>query len=228
VSGLGRVGPLSVLAACLLPVAGALAIDSVTPGALLLLVEVVAVGWLARDLRSSRLRFLFGGIAALSITVTTWLYGGQDVDTSLGAGCRILYIVTPAALLTPRVQPSELGDHLAQRLHLPARVAVAMVVALQRIEEIALQWQQVQRARRARGRGLDGGVVRRVRASAGAAFALLVISMRRTGSTAMAMDARGFTSAHRRTWAEGAPWRAGDSLLLAIGCGLAVLPWVLA
>ena len=224
---LSRVGPLSVLAACLLPVIGAFAIDSVTPGAILLVVEVLAVGWLARDLRSSRLRFLLGGIAALSITITTWLYGGQDVDASLGAGCRILYIVVPAALLTPRVQPSELGDHLAQRLHLPARVAVAMVVALQRIEELANQWQQVQRARRARGRGLDGSAARRVRTSAGGAFGLLVISMRSTGATAMAMGARGFSAAHRRTWAEDAPWRAGDSLLLAIGLGLAALPWIL-
>ena len=222
-----RVGPLSAVAACLLPAAGALAIHSVDPGATLLLLELVTLGGLARDLRSSALRLALGLIAAASITLTTWLYGGQHLDESFGAACRILYIVLPAALLTPRVRPSELGDHLAQRLHLPPRVVVAMVVALQQVDGLAQHWQQVERARRARGRGLDGGPIRRLRTSGGSAFALLVISMRRTGTTALAMDARGFTSATRRTWAEPAPWTVGDSLVLVVGGALAVVPWLL-
>jgi energy-coupling factor transporter transmembrane protein EcfT len=100
-------------------------------------------------------------------------------------------------------------------------------VALQRLESIGEQWQQVQRARRARGLGLDGGPLRRLRESGASAFALLVVAMRHTGQLATAMDARGFASAAGRTWAEPAPWRPGDTMVTSIAVGLAVLPWLL-
>lgn len=221
------VGPLSLLAACLLPVAGAVAVNSTRQGLLSVGAEMLLLGWMVRDMRSTLRRLALGLVAAISITVSTWLYGGRDLDESFGAALRILAIVMPAALLTPLIRPSQLGDHLAQRLHLPARVVVAAVAALQRVESIADQWRQVQRARRSRGLGLDGGPVRRVRASASGAFALLVVAMRRTGSMAVAMDARGFATATDRTWAEAAPWRWGDSVLLLIALALAVFPWLL-
>ena len=43
-------------------------------------------------------------------------------------------------MLTPVIEPSELGDHLAQRLRLPARPVVAAVVGLQRVDEFGEQW----------------------------------------------------------------------------------------
>lgn len=221
------VGPLSVLGACLLPVAGALAVNSVTTGLAVLGAELLSFAGLARDVPASGRRLLIGAVAALSIMVSTWLYGGHDGGSSLAAALRVLTIVTPAALLSPLIAPSELGDHLAQRLRLPARVVVAAVAALQRLDAMGTQWQQVQRARRARGLGSDGGPVRRLRGSAGSAFALLVVSMRQTGQLATAMDARGFENAHRRTWAEAAPWRPGDWLLISVAAALAVFPWLL-
>jgi len=220
-------GPLSALAACLLPVAGALAVDSTRTGVTVLAGQVLTLGWLGRDVRATLRRLTLGAVAAVSLVISTWLYGGHQADASLGAGLRVLAIVIPAALLTPRIRPSELGDHLAQRLHLPARTVVAAVVALQRLESIGEQWQQVQRARRARGLGLDGGPTRRLRGSGASSFALLVVAMRQTGQLATAMDARGFAGADRRTWAEPAPWRVGDSLLTVVAAGLAVVPWLL-
>jgi energy-coupling factor transporter transmembrane protein EcfT len=41
------------------------------------------------------------------------------------------------------------------------------------------------------------------------------------------MDARGFAGAHDRTWAELAPWRAVDSVVVALGLLLAVGPWAI-
>jgi energy-coupling factor transporter transmembrane protein EcfT len=48
--------------------------------------------------------------------------------------------------------------------------------------------------------------------------------MRETGQLALAMDARGFATAGRRTWAEPAPWGPADWLVLASAVLLAVLP----
>jgi energy-coupling factor transport system permease protein len=222
-----RAGPLSRLAACLLPVAGALAIDDTRQGLVCLVVAVLALGWLVHDLRSTGFRLMFGLLAAGSILVSTWLYGGRHLDEAGGAGLRILYIVLPAALLSPSIRPSSLGDHLAQRLHLPARAVVAATAALQRLDNTVEQWQTIQRARRSRGLGLDGRPIRRLRGATAGAFALLVVSLRQTTSTTVAMDARGFAGATRRTWAEPAPWTWADTAVLALALGLAVLPWLI-
>ena len=50
-----------------------------------------------------------------------------------GAALRIAYIVLPGAMLTPSIGSSALGDHLAQRLRLPARAVVASSAALERL-----------------------------------------------------------------------------------------------
>lgn len=220
------VGPLSLLAACLIPVAGAVVIDSPEAGAAALTAELVLYGWWVTDLRATLLRLAFGLVAATSIAVSTYLYGGREVATAVTASLRILVIVVPTALLTPGIDPSRLGDHLAQRLRLPARPVVASVVAVQRVDDLAETWQQIQRARRARGMGLDGNPVRRARGSAHSAFTLLVVSMRRTGALSVAMDARAFGAARSgRTWAEPAPWVYGDWLMLVLALVVAAVPW---
>jgi len=104
---------------------------------------------------------------------------------------------------------------------------VAATVALSRLGAVGTQWQQIGRARRARGMGLEGGPLNRVRVAGAMTLALLVSTMRMSGSMALAMDARGFAGAVRRTWAEPAPWLLGDTVLVLAGVGLAVLPWAL-
>lgn len=223
---LDRCGPLSVLATSVLPLAGAPAIQDARVGAWSVGVVVLLVLPVLRDLGPTLFRLGLGMFASVSIGLTTWLYGGQDLDTAIGAALRIAYFIVPGAVLTTYIEPSALGDHLAQRVRLPARVVVASVTAVQRIDRLGEQWQQIGRARRARGVGLDGGPVVRGRRLATMTLALLVSTLRMSGRMAVAMDARGFASAHRRTWAEPAPWRLPDSLLLLTGVGLAVLPWV--
>ena len=220
-------GPLSLLAGCLLPVVGAFGIRSGSTGVLSVAAELGALSWLVSDWRRTLRGLALGAVAAAGIAFTTWLYGGQDLDATAAAALRILYLVLPSALLVPRIRPSELSDHLAQRMHLPARGVVAASAALQRLDAIGYQWQQVQRARRARGLGPDGAPLRWVQASAGAAFALLVSQLRQTGQLAVAMDSRGFAGASRRTWAEGAPWRRTDTLLLLLATALGAFPWLL-
>lgn len=221
-------GPLSLLAACILPVCGAFAIHSWQVGLLGIAAELGLLGWLVTDWRGALRRASLGLVAALSIFITTWIYGGHELGVAVGAGSRILYIVLPTALVGARIRPSELGDHLTQRLHLPARPVTSAVVALQQLEQFGNQWQQIQRARRIRGLGLDGNPLNRLRGSAAGAFALLLSSLRQASEMSIAMDARGFANATDRTWAGAAQWRSSDWLILVIGCVLAALPWWLA
>lgn len=222
-----RIGPLSLLACCLLPVVGAFAVTTPRIGAVTLIADVVALGWLIRDPRAVAARLAVGLVGAGTLALSTWLYAGHDAGRTVAAALRILCIVVPAAIVSPLISPSALGDHLAQRLRLPARPVAGAVAALQRVGSLGQQWQQIQFARRARGLGADGGPGRKLRALAGSAFALLVGAMRHTGSLAMAMDARGFATAQRRTWACPAPWHLADTGLLTLALALTALPHLL-
>lgn len=219
-------GPLSVLAATLLAVVGAFAITSARHGllavAVLVLILLTCVeGWAATAARAA-----IGVLAAASLAVTTWLYAGQSMDSALGAASRVLYLVLPGMVLASYLDPLQLGDHLAQRLRLPHRPVVASCVALQRIDAIGNDFDQIRRARRSRGMAADHGLLRRLRAMAGMTFSLLVSTLRSAGPTSLAMDARGFATATRRTWAEPAPWVAADWAVLALGLAFATLPWL--
>ncbi len=220
-------GPLSLLAASLAPVIGAPAIESTRHGLFAVGALVAVTPLVVRDWRSTLRRLGFGLIAAGSVGVSSWLYGGRDLDESLGALLRIVYLILPAAVLTPFIEPNSLGDHLGQRLRLPARAVTAATAALQRLESMGRQWEQIGRARRARGVGPDGSPLNRTRVSASMCLALLVATLRMSGSMSLAMDARGFATARRRTWAEAAPWQPRDTVVLVGGLACAALPWVL-
>lgn len=221
-----RCGPLSLIAVALLPFAGAVGIQSVEVGLASMLGVLLLALLVLRDLRSTWWRVALGLFAATSVAVSTWLYGGQDLDTAGGAALRILYLILPSALVTPYLDPFRLGDHLAQRLRLPPRFVVVSVAALQRLQQLAATRDQITRARRARGMGGEGRFLGRTRSGVSVLFGVLVSTLRMSGRIAVAMDARGFAGAHRRTWAEAAPWRPADTLLFLVGVGLAVLPWV--
>jgi len=113
------------------------------------------------------------------------------------------------------VDVARLGDYLAQSLKVPGRFAAALSAALQRVGGSWRTWHDLERTRRARGL--------RVRPWS-MAFALLVHTIRDATRTSIAMDARGFAMAHRRTWAEPAHWSRADVAALAVAVILALVP----
>ncbi|CAN7288105.1 ATP-binding cassette domain-containing protein [Knoellia sp. LjRoot47] len=165
-------------------------------------------------LRRVVLRMLPGLLGALSVGWSTWLLGGHDTTTAFTAALRVLIIVLPSAVLLPLVDPDRLGDHLAQRLRMPSRPVVALAAALQRVHTFGEVWSEISLARRVRGLGLDRRrPVAVVRDLATVTFGLLVRTLRMAADLAVAMDARGFASASRRTWFAPAPWRRPDTLV---------------
>jgi energy-coupling factor transport system ATP-binding protein len=138
---------------------------------------------------------------------------------------RVLVIVLPSAVLVPWIDPDALGDHLAQRLRLPDRPVVATAAALQRVQAFGTIWAELGRARRVRGLGTSWRHPRGLLAHVAAlTTGLLVRTLRAAAELAVAMDARGFATARARTWWAPAPWRWGDTLLVAA----ATLPFAVA
>ena len=131
---------------------------------------------------------------------------------ALGIGLRMCAIVMPAIALLDRIDPTDMGDGLAQILHLPARPVLAALAGARMTSLMAADWKALERARRARGVG-DAS---RIRSFLRGAFSLLVFALRRSGKLATTMEARGSGAAGTRTWARPSRLRAADAVLMVV------------
>ncbi len=167
----------------------------------------------------------FTSIAAVTIVYSTWRLGGHDVEEAFANGVRIVVLAWPGSVLAGYVDPTRLADYLAQSLRLPARLVAAFAAAMQRFTGFGLAWEQLDQVRRVRGVGRTRNPVANGRYAASMTFALLVQAMRGASHASIAMDARGFATAHHRTWAEPADWTRLDVVTVVLAAALgAVAP----
>jgi energy-coupling factor transport system permease protein len=197
----------AIIAVCLL-----LTLDVVS-GAVALGLELVLIPFLRIPPRTFWLRTLPLWIAAPLAGVTIALYGrvsgtvyaefllAKVSEGSLllaaATALRVLAIGLPAVVLFITIDPAALADSLAQTLHLPSRFVLGALAATRLVGLAADDRRSVVLARRARGLGDRNPLS----ALAGTAFSMLVLALRRGGALAVAMEARGFGSGIRRTWA---------------------------
>ena len=150
-----------------------------------------------------------------------WQFGPAAISDhsiwlALGIGLRMCAIVMPAIALLDRIDPTDMGDGLAQILHLPARPVLAALAGARMTSLMAADWKALERARRARGVG-DAS---RIRSFLRGAFSLLVFALRRSGKLATTMEARGFGAAGKRTWARVSRLHAADAVLMVVAIAL--------
>lgn len=142
----------------------------------------------------------------------------QSIALSVAIGLRVLAIGVPTLVGLVGVDPTRLADGLAQVARLPHRFVLAALAGTRLFGVLGEDWRQIALARRARGLG-DTGAVRR---GLQAAFALLVVALRRGGTLATAMEARGF-GGPRRTWARPSTVGRADLALLIVAIAVAAL-----
>ena len=150
-----------------------------------------------------------------------WQFGPAAISDhsiwlALGIGLRMCAIVMPAIALLDRIDPTDMGDGLAQILHLPARPVLAALAGARMTSLMAADWKALERARRARGVG-DAS---RIRSFLRGSFSLLVFALRRSGKLATTMEARGFGAAGKRTWARVSRLCAADAALMVVAIAL--------
>jgi len=219
-----RLNPLVQLSFGLFSLLGSFWIRSLPVALIALGAYVVAALILLPGWRYPLVCFGFSAIAAVTIIYSTWRLGGRDLEVAATAGLRIMVLAWPGSVMAGYVDPSRFADYLAQSLRLPARLIGAFAAALQRFAGFGLAWQQLERVRRARGFGPTRNPIANGRYAANMAFALLVQAMRGASQSAIAMDARGFATAHERTWAEPAPWSRLDRVGLIAAALLGMIP----
>ncbi|GAA1832263.1 energy-coupling factor transporter transmembrane component T family protein [Agromyces salentinus] len=150
---------------------------------------------------------------------TLWDFGvihvtEGSVQIGVATTVRVIAIALPAVVLFLTIDPTDLADGLAQTLKLPSRFVLGALAALRLVGSAVDDWRILNLARRARGVG-DSGVIRR---SLGQAFSLLVLAIRRGGTLATAMEARGFGADVDRTYARAAHFGWTEWTIIGVGC----------
>jgi energy-coupling factor transport system permease protein len=145
-----------------------------------------------------------------------WSISEGSLELGIAFMLRGLAIALPAVLLMSCTDPTDLADALAQKARLPHRFVLGTLAALRLVGLMAEEWQTIGMARRARGVGSRGNPLRRLQATLGQSFGLLVQAIRRASRLAVTMEARGFGSA-TRTWARESTYSRLDLWVLLGG-----------
>jgi energy-coupling factor transporter transmembrane protein EcfT len=220
-----RANPLAQLSIGMFSLLGSFWIDDLDVALLALGVYAVAAVLFLPGWKYPLVCLGFTSIAAVTIVYSTWRLGGHDVEEAFANGVRIVVLAWPGSVLAGYVDPTRLADYLAQSLRLPARLVAAFAAAMQRFTGFGLAWEQLDQVRRVRGVGRTRNPVANGRYAASMTFALLVQAMRGASHASIAMDARGFATAHHRTWAEPADWTRLDVVTVVLAAALgAVAP----
>ncbi len=193
------------------------------------LVTMAAV-WIA-GLRIPNPKVLLPGvIGVVSIGLSNWyLSANMDPQNGIIAGLKVASFIIPGIMFATQLRPIPFGDQLAQTLRLPARPVIAAVAAMQRIASLVDLWDELRFIHKIRGIGSGRGPKARVQEFVRLMFSLLVQAIRDAGTTAVAMDSRGFSRPFggpkgRRTWAEAPRWGRLDWLTLLLAIGAAITP----
>jgi energy-coupling factor transporter ATP-binding protein EcfA2/energy-coupling factor transporter transmembrane protein EcfT len=227
------VSGLAILLAPILLLLGSMAVTSVLKGALALGALALSSALLALlGFRLERPKsFIPGLIGIASIGLSNWyLSPAMNPQTGLTAALRVALFVLPGIALALELGPIALGDQLGQILRLPARPVVAAVAAMQRMRAQLDLWDELRFIHRIRGVDLGRGPIGRVKAFGRLVFAQLVQAIRSAGTTAVAMDARGFSRrpvSAKRTWALAPAALKLDFLVLVLAVAIAGLVWFL-
>ncbi|HET7520074.1 MAG TPA: energy-coupling factor transporter transmembrane component T [Candidatus Limnocylindria bacterium] len=212
-------------------------VDAVTAGVVLvgLLGAVALSGLSPRTLAGRTWPILLTALSVgvLNVLLATPQGGSQvrigPVDASatalangVGLGLRLAGIAFAGVLAMTTTDPTRLADSLVQQLRVSPRFAVGALAAARLIPVMALEWQILSLARRARG--VTGrGPIQAVRVFFGKLVALLIGAVRRATRLATAMEARGFGARDCRTNARHEEVRRADWLLLGGAMALGML-----
>ena len=166
-------------------------------------------------------------IGAPSSALAVWLYGKSggaiwfdwgfiqisDLSSSLAlaTAIRILAIGVPSIVTVIGIDATALADAWTQLVHLPDRFVYGGLAGMRLLGVLQEDWTALCAARRSRGIG-DKSFVKSFFPQA---FALFVLSIRRSVTLAKAMQARGFGSSCKRTHARTSTTSINDRIFIA-------------
>lgn len=155
-------------------------------------------------------------VGVLNVVLAPATPRGPDFVTGLALGLRLLGIALSGVVALATTDPTDLADSLQQQARLSPRLAIGVLAAVRMLPILAVEWQLLGMARRARGVSAGWSPVAAARLGFGKLLTLLVGAVRRATRLALAMEARGFGTAACRTIARPQRMAVADwGLLLA-------------
>jgi len=208
------VSPLGMAATAIVTLVCSLFFSSLTGALVALAAEATVLAlvlWRFPRLRNLQLLWPVA-LGVLSVGFSNWwLSTEHDLTHAALIATRVAYFGLPGLVLAGSISAAEFGDQLGQFLRLPARPVVAAMVGLHKAKRLRENWSQLVLVRQVRG----------VRKKGLTEFASLVLlslieATRGAQTTAIAMDARGFSATDsegrkvRRSWSVPARWGRYD------------------
>lgn len=223
---LARVNPVAKLGAAAILMAALFLSSGPFPPAVVLAGLAIAVPFTGLALGALLRRSWPLLVAALSVGVLNVVLapgGSARLVTGLALGLRLLGVALAGVLALATTDPTDLADSLQQQARLSPRLAVGVLAAVRMLPIMAIEWQILGMARRARGVSAGWSPIAAARLAFGKLLALLVGAVRRATRLATAMEARGFGVTDRRTIARPQRMQARDWILLGLAASLAAV-----
>ena len=148
---------------------------------------------------------------------TWWQWGlmhvtDRSAELAVATAVRIVAIGVPAIITVLGIDATDLADAFSQILHLPDRFVYGGLAGLRLFSVLQDDWAALTASRRSRGLGDEN----KFKAFGPQAFALLVLSVRRSTTLATAMEARGFGGTGPRSHARVSEVHARDKAFIAL------------
>lgn len=148
---------------------------------------------------------------------TWWQWGlmhvtDRSAELAVATAVRILAIGIPAVITVLGIDATDLADSFSQILRLPDRFVYGGLAGMRLSSVLQDDWVALTASRRSRGLGDDS----RIKSFVPQAFALLVLSIRRSTTLATAMQSRGFGGDGPRSHARVSVAGTRDTLFLGV------------
>lgn len=147
-----------------------------------------------------------------------WGYiGTGSVQAAASTVARLVAAAVPLYVVLSATDPTDLSNAAVKVLHVPYRYAFTFSSAIRFVPLFMDDMRGIVEAQTARGVRLDAaGPVRRLRLMVPLAVPLLVASVRKTNSAAIAAEVRGFNLRTRESGYKSYPLGAGDAAAAAV------------
>lgn len=138
--------------------------------------------------------FLLQALLMRRGTPVFWIITDQGLLTAAKVVLRLVVVCMPLALVLAVTKVSDLANSLVQVLHMPYKYAFTLTTAIRFIPQFLEEMNDIMEAQTARGVEFDGAKgIKKLGMILPLCAPLLISSVRRTDSTAVAAEVRGFT-----------------------------------
>lgn len=240
-SFLHRLNPAVKLTAAFLLAVACFVADSFVLLAVLLALDAVLAAqckMMSQTLALAKAVAAFSAVLALIALLFTpqgqvlvelpWGYlGTGSVAAAVLIVVRLVACAVPLFLVFSVTKLTDMANALVKVAHVPYKYAFAFMSTVHFIPVFMNDMAGIMEAQTARGVEFDGGLLKKVRLMMPLCVPLLVSSVRKTNSAAIAAEVRGFNLRTRESGYKDYPLMAADAAALAVSAALLVCAVVL-